>query len=305
MSTWQPSPGAKRILDKLVVNVIDGGEVMIHHNTAAVSFDPSAGPVGAARDDGSMVFDDAVGRAFETAAERPHSLTTDEVTELRHAIRAVTFTALDKRLEDRATEAGRPLQMRLDAGNAADRFLNDGLRHADWAINGDRICYRLSPELGTSLRQVPTDEPERPVAREAALALAAQYARAHGDWPDNAVRSLLKVPREQVFESVVDAKLAAHLRENFEPARDALADLRARLTDDIRTEFQQLSQEPHLETSEVQRRVAAVCERVDDSARTVKETLNAVAAQQSGRPSATGARKSAAERPHKWTSFGR
>ncbi|MGW6199186.1 hypothetical protein ACWF0M_23770 [Kribbella sp. NPDC055110] len=301
---WQPSPGAKRMLDKLVVNVIDGGELPVHHNMAGVSFDASTGPVGQVQADGSMAFDDTVGRAFETAAERGRSMTMEEVDELRHAIRAVTFTALDKRIEDRQTEPGKPVEMRLDAGTEADQFLNDGLRHADWAINGDRICYRLSPELGSRLRDVMPRELGQPVAEDAAVSLADQYARACGEWTDNAVRDLLKAPREQVFETVVDAKLAAVLRDDFEPVRDALAELRGRLANDVRTEFQQLSGEPHLRMSDVQERVAAACERVDDAARIVKETVNSMPAQQTGRPVEAGARR-ADSTPHRWTSFGR
>jgi hypothetical protein len=299
---WQPSPGAKRILDKLLVNVIDGGEFYVHHNMAGVSFDSTAGRVGAVQPDGSIVAGDAVGRAFENAAERPQSLTSDEAAEFRHAVRLVTFAALDKRLEDRPTAAGKPLEMALDAGTEADRFLNDGLRHADWAVNGDRICFRLSPELGARLRDVQEGEPENPVARDAALALADQYAQARSDWPDSAVRDLLKVPREQVFERVVDAKLAAHLRDNFEPVREALTDLRARLADDVRAEFQQLSEEPQLTASDVQARVAKVCGRVDDSARTVKETLGAMP--QPGHSPATD-RSQASSTKHGWTSFAR
>lgn len=306
MSTSQPSHGAKTILDKLVVNVIDWGELKVHRNTGGVSFDASTGPLGAVRPDGSMVFDNAIGRAFEAAAERPHSLSSDEVTELRHAIRVVTFTALDKRIEARETEGGGPIKMALDVGGEADRFLNDGLRHADWAVNGDRICYRLSPELGSRLRDAQEGEPEHPVARDAALALASQYGRALGEWPDNAVRDLLKAPREEIFERVVDAKLASHLRERFEPTREALSDLRARLTDDVRTEFQRLAQEPHLKASDVQGRVAAVCERVDDSARTVKETLNAVPLQQPDRSSAASTTDRAQPATkHRWAGFGR
>ncbi|WP_329002049.1 hypothetical protein OHA18_03210 [Kribbella sp. NBC_00709] len=306
MNAWQPSPGAKQILDKLVTNVIDWGELNVHHNMAGVSFDASAGPLGAVHPDGSMVFDDSIGRAFESAAERPQALSSDEVAELRHAIRVVTFTALDKRIENRETEGDGPIRMALDAGSDADRFLNDGLRHADWAVSGDRICFRLSPELSSRLQDTQEGEPEHPVAREAAVALAAQYARARGEWPDNAVRDLLKGPREQAFERVVDAKLAAQLREKFEPAREALSDLRARLTDDVRTEFQRLAEEPQLAAAEVQGRVAAVCGRVDDSARTVKETLSAMPLQQADRSStAAAADRAQPATKHRWTGFGR
>lgn len=296
MSESKPSRGAKRIIDKLVVNVIDWGELNLHHNMAEVSFDASADGAGQVRPDGSMVFGARVGRSFERAAEHGHAMTREEVAEFRDAIREVTFTALDKRIEDRAAEADGPVGMRIGAGDEADRFLNDGLRRTDWAINGDRICYRVSPELGSRLRDVEPGVLVQPVAENAAFALADQYARARSDWPDMAVRDLLKAPRDQVFEKVVDAKLASQLRDHYEPMRAALSDLRARLANDVRTEFRQLADEPHLSTAQVQERVVKVCERVDDAARTVKETIGAMGAQQAGRESGAGARNGAVDR---------
>lgn len=302
MSTWQPSPAAQRLLDDLVVRVIDWGELKVHRNTAGVSFDAGADDVGAVQADGSMVFRDAVGRAFEKAGERPQSLTDADVAELRDAIRHVTFTTLDKRHERLSPSELRDFEPGLGAGGVADRFLNDGLRHADWAVNGDRICYRLSPELGSRLRDVREGEPENRVARDAGLALADQYAKARGEWLDTGVRQLLEAPRDQVFEQVVDVKLAAQLRDQFEPAQEGLAGLRARLTSEVRAEFEQLAAEPQLETSEVQARVGAVCGRVDESARTVKESLAAIPARQPGARSADQAKPS---EQHRWTGFGR
>jgi hypothetical protein len=281
MSTRQPSHGAHRIISKLVVNVIDWGELYIHRNQADVSFDASAGPLGVVQPDGSMVFDESVGRAFERAAE-PHPLSSAEVAEFRQAIRAVTFTALNKRVEGYEQEDGRfeGREMLLDADNEADQFVNVGLREAHWATNGQRICYRLSPDLGSRLMDA-QDGPGQDVARNAAMALADQYAQARGDWPDNAVQGLLKTPRDEVFERVVDATLAHHLREKFEPAKEALAELRAGMANDLRTGFRELSRSD-AEPSEVQGRVAALCARVDESARTVKETLTAMARHQPG-----------------------
>lgn len=299
MSESKPSRGAKRIIDKLVVNVIDWGELNVHHNMADVSFDASAEGAGQVRPDGSMVFGTRVGRAFERAADDGHAMTPEEVAEFRDAIREVTFTALDKRIEERAAGpdgADGPGGMRIGAGDEADRFLNDGLRRTDWAVNGDRICYRVSPELGSRLRDAEPGAPVQPVAENAAFALADQYARARGDWPDLAVRDLLKAPRDQVFEKVVDAKLASQLRDHYQPMRAALSDLRARLANDVRAEFRQLADEPHLSTAQVQERVAQVCERVDDAARTVKETIGAMGTQQTGRESDAGARKGAVDR---------
>lgn len=302
MSTWQPSPAAQRILYDLVVRVIDWGELKVHRNTAGVTFDAGVDDVGAVQADGSMVFGDSVGRAFEKAGERPQSLTDAEVAGLRHAIRHVTFTTLDKRHERLGPTELRDFEPGLGAGGVADRFLNDGLRHADWAVSGDRICYRLSPELGSRLRDVQEGEPENRVARDAGLALADQYAKARGEWLDTGVRDLLETPRDQVFEKVVDVKLAAQLRDQFEPAQEGLTGLRARLTSEVRAEFEQLAAEPHLETSEVQARVGAVCGRVDESARTVKESLAAIPARQPGARSADQAKPSG---QHRWTGFGR
>ncbi|HET6739216.1 MAG TPA: hypothetical protein VFH76_09785 [Kribbella sp.] len=302
MSTWQPSPAAQRLLDDLVVRVIDWGELEVHRNTAGVSFDPGVDDVGAVQADGSMVFGDSVGRAFETAGERPQSLSDAEVAELRHAIRHVTFTTLDKRHERLGPAELREFEPGAGAGDAADRFLNDGLRHADWAVSGDRICFRLSPELGSRLRDVQEGEPENRVARDAGLALADQYAKARGEWLDTGIRELLETPRDQVFEKVVDAKLAAQLRDQFEPAQEGLAGLRARLTSEVRAEFEQLAAEPHLETSAVQAQVGAVCGRVDESARTVKESLAAIPGRQPGTRSPDQAKPSGR---HGWTGFGR
>jgi hypothetical protein len=300
VSTWQPSREARRTIDKLLVQVIDWGELNLHANTADVSFDASAEPLGEVRPDGSMVFPESIGRAFEEP---------QDVADFRRAIHVVTVTALNKRMEGPLDEAGRlvPRGLRLEAGGAADEFVNDGLREAYWAVNGDRICLRLSPELGPELRDA-QDAPDRPVARDAALALADSYGRALHDWPDNAVRSLLRTPRDEVFEAVVDAKLASQLRDEFTPvARDALSELRQRLANGLRTGFEQLSEESRLRPGQARDQVAELLKPVDESARTVKETFTAVTGQQSARLSTTSAAdqdKSAPVRP-RWAGFGR
>jgi hypothetical protein len=267
MSTRQPSPGARRIIDKLVVNLIDLNEVHIQRAQYDASFG-SDGPLGVAHQDGSMVFDESVGRALERAAE-PGRLSDREVADFRQAMQVVTFTALNKRVDG--------YDIVLDADDEADQFVNVGMREAYWAVHGQRIAYNLSPELGSRLLDA-KDAPGHPVAREAALALANQYAKGYHELPDRAVRALLRVPRDQVFEAVVDATLTYHLYDKFEPAKEALSELRAGMANDVRMGFQELSRSD-AEPSEVQGRVAALCARVDDSARTVKETLTTVAPQ--------------------------
>ena len=260
MSARQPSRGARRLIDKLVVNLIDLHEVPIQHAQHDAWF-ASDGPLGVVQPDGSMVFDESVGRALERAAE-PGRLSDREVADFRQAMQVVTFTALNKRVDG--------YEIVLDADDQADQFVNAGMREAYWAVHGQRIAYNLSPELGSRLLAAP-DPPGHPVAREAALALANQYAKAHHELPDRAVRALLRVPRDQVFENVADATLAHHLRDDFESAQEALSELRAGMANDLRTGFRELAQSD-AEPSEVHGRVAALCARVDEQARTARET---------------------------------
>jgi hypothetical protein len=77
------------------------------------------------------------------------------------------------------------------------------------------------------------------------------------------------------------------------------------LADDVRAEFQQLSQAPHLKASDVQARVAKVCGRIDDAARTLKETLGALPAQHDRSSATPAADRAQPSTRHKWTSFGR
>jgi hypothetical protein len=268
---------------------------------AAVSFDASAPLRGEARSTGELVFPESVGRAFE----QPQN-----VAEYRQAVHAVTVTALDKRIEGTYDGDGKfePQDLRLDPGLSGDYFVNDGLREAYWAANGDRICLRLSPELGADLLAAP-DPCDRPLARDAALALADTYARTRNEWPDTSVKDLLRAPRDKVFETVVDAKLASQLRQAYTPeAREALGELRGGLVRGLRTGFENLAEETHLGRAEVNVRVAELMKPVDETARTVKETFNAMAAQQSGRGSASSAAdqtKPTTAGKHRWTGFGR
>jgi hypothetical protein len=296
MSTRQPSPGAQRLISKLVVNLIDGPEVPIQRAQTDALFATLDGPLGLVNPDGSMVFDESVGRALERAAE-PGRLSDQEVADFRRAIQVVAFTALNKRVEG--------YDIVIDAENDTDQFVNLGMREAYWAVHGQRIAYNLSPELGSRLLDV-KDSPDHPVAREAALALANQYAKGHHELPDRAVRALLRVPRDQVFEKVVDATLTYHLYDKFEPAREALSELRGRLANELRTGFAELSRDGSVGTAEVQARVAAMCEPIDAQARTVKETLTAVRSQQAGRSSVSSARdhgRSAAKPRDRRTGF--
>ncbi|MFF0342506.1 hypothetical protein [Kribbella sp. NPDC004875] len=301
MNTWQPSPAAQRTLDKLLLQVIDWGEQMnLHRNMAAVTFDASAPPGGQVQSTGELVFPESVGRAFEEPRK---------VAEYRQAVHAVTVTALDKRATGTYDEAGEFAveDLRLDPGLPADYFVNDGLREAYWAANGDRICLRLSPELGADLLAA-SDPCDRPVARDAALALADTYARTRNEWPDEGVKNLLQAPRNKVFETVVDAKLASQLRQAYTPAaREALGELRGGLARGLRTGFENLAEETHLDRSEVNLRVAELMKPVDETARTVKETFNALSAQQTDRGAATAAadRQAGAPSKHRWTAFGR
>jgi hypothetical protein len=286
MSMRQPSPGAQRIISKLVVNLIDGPEVPIQRAEADVSFEATDGPLGVARPDGSMVFDESVGRALERAAE-PGRLSDQEVADFRRAIQVVAFTALNKRVEG--------AEIVLDAEDEADQFVNVGMREAYWAVHGQRIAYNLSPELGGRLLDG-NDIPDHPAGREASLALAHQYAKAYHELPDNAVRALLKVPREQIFDKVVDAAMASHLGDRYDAVREPLAELRGTLASDLRTGFEALSRESaggNRELPDIPERVATLYARVDESARTVKETMTAVGLPQTGERHAATARQHA------------
>lgn len=284
MSGRQPSPGAQRIISKLVVNLIDGPEVPISRADRGVSFEASGGPLGVAGPDGSMVFDESVGRAVERAAE-PGRLSDQEVADLRRAIQVVAFTALNKRVEG--------ADIVLDAEDEADQFVNVGMREAYWAVHGQRIAYNLSPELGGRLLDL-NDAPDHPAAREASLALAHQYAKAYHELPDGAVRALLNVPRDQIFDKVVDAAMVSQLYDKYEAAREPLAELRGRLADDLRTGFQELARESAggiRELPDVPARVATLYARVEESARTVKETMTAVGVPQAGERNGATARR--------------
>ena len=251
------------------------------------------------RPDGTLVFPESVGRAFDEPAN---------AAAYRQAIHTVTVAALDKRIEGRLDDDGELTprgELRLGAGTAADQFVNDGLREAYWAVHGDRICLRLSPERGPELHDAP-DVPHRQVARDAALALASAYAQASHDWPDSAVHRLLQKHREEVFETVVDARLASHLRDDYTPtARDALSELRGRLTTGLREGFEQPSQEQSLPPAEIRTRVNALLEPVDESARTVKDVVRGMSAQQTTTSSAAPAAAAAKPARYRWTSFGR
>ncbi|GAA1574158.1 hypothetical protein GCM10009804_33600 [Kribbella hippodromi] len=304
MSEWQPSAEAQRDIEKLVLRVIDWGELPVLRNFAEVSFDSEAPPQGAVRPDASMVFPEWVGQAFEPP---------QQAAELRRAAHAITLTALNKRIEKLPEgETDGPARLRLDeVDRAADQFVNDGLREAYWAANGDRICLRLKPELGPELLDVPDlpavrDGAPGPVARDAALALASSYGEARGEWPDLAVRELLEAPRDEVFETVVDGKLAAQLRDGYTPeTREALSELRGRLSAELRTGFEQLSREPELAPGTAHARVAELMKPIDESAQTVRLAFTARSAQQSSQPAATADAKPRDNNKHRWTGFGR
>jgi hypothetical protein len=274
MSTQVPSREVRIMIGKLVA-MLDWAEVPIHQVHREVLFGATGGRPGVAHSDGTMVFDPAVGRALEQAAG-PGRLSDEEVAEFRRAIQVVTLTTLNKR-------ADRPGGIVLNAGDEADQFVNVGMRDAYWSLHGQRIAYNLSPELGSRIVDA-ADAPGHSVAREAALELANHYGKMHHEFPDNAVRALLQVPRDEVFEAVVDSTLAHHIRENVELALEALSELRANQTNNLREGFQQLAQRADLEPAEVQASVAALCGEVDTVAQAVKHTVAAMGARQ---PAAT------------------
>lgn len=269
MSTQPMAPGAQKLINRLVGQVLDWQEKlpMRGANTTKTFMVAGGAEPGRVDADGNLYFDQALVADPLERAMREGRVSDENRRAFHGALHLVTTTALIRRL-DHTTEW-------MDSDPS---FEDRAAREAFARLSGTRLAAATTVglvgpypngEASASIDEtvLAVDAPTLdPAARTAGLALVGNYAVATGQRTEEAAHELLRLPRTEMLDQVAGHALRGQWHYSEAAVPRALQDTAAR---ELREGFNEISQ---LNPVTTEGRLA-VCKRVDRMFTEIKKSV--------------------------------